>query len=154
VVACTRFAERVVGSFWWLARFPELTLEHVPIVAPGRSDARVASYAAEPRPTITLPRRYRTKGIVLHELAHWALDREPGLALHGPAFARLLLDATHAFLGPHRAAALEASFEREHVRVSGPPRPHDPHDGWGGLDYGWEERRAPASQSSRRSSSR
>ncbi len=138
VVACGRFAERVVGSFWWLARFPELDLGRIPVVVAGRAGARVASFGAEPVPTITLPLRYRTKSIVLHELAHWGLHEEPGLALHGPAFARLLLDATEAFLGPARAADLAGGYADQRVSVSAPPVARS----GGGLDYGWQEREA------------
>ena len=67
------FAERVVGSLWWAARFPDSGLGDVPRFRPGNG-ARQAFYREDPGgPTITLPRRYRTKGVVLHELVHWAL---------------------------------------------------------------------------------
>ena len=66
--ACARFADRVVGTLWWHERFPDRDLGNVPRLRPGNG-ARQAFYREEETgPTITLPRRYRTKGVVLHEL--------------------------------------------------------------------------------------
>lgn len=132
--ACVHFAERVVGSFWWTARFPERGLADLPRFRPGNG-ARQAFYREEPDgPTVTLPRRYRTKGVVLHELVHWALSGAPDVAHHGPTFARVLLDATEEFCGAERAAELVAAYAAERVRIAdvagpghdGPPLPRDP----------------------------
>src|SRR5262249_7429363 len=87
-------------------------------------------------PTITLPRRFRTKGVVLHELAHWALSPVGALPNHGRTFARLLLDATREFCGPARADMLATAFRVHGVRVAEPPRPGPD----GRLRYGWDER--------------
>src|SRR6476646_10960029 len=66
--ACARYVDRVVGSMWWHLRFPDRSLAIVPRLRPGNG-ARQAFYREEETgPTITLPRRYRTKGVVLHEL--------------------------------------------------------------------------------------
>src|ERR1700674_30526 len=90
--ACARFADRVVGTLWWQARFPHLTLDRLPRLRPGNG-ARTAFFSDSERgPSITLPRRYRTKGIVLHELIHWALHDQPDLPSHGATFTRLVLD--------------------------------------------------------------
>ena len=63
--ASATFADRVVGTFWWQARFPEHTIDTVPRLRPGNG-ARQAFFRVDPDgPTITLPRRYRTKGVVL-----------------------------------------------------------------------------------------
>src|SRR5437763_5555297 len=71
--ACARFVDRVVGSMWWEVRFPGRALALVPRLRPGNG-ARQAVYREDDSgPTITLPRRYRTKGVVLHELVHFAL---------------------------------------------------------------------------------
>jgi len=117
--ACHRFAQRVVGTLWWHARFPDHTLAALPRLRPGNG-ARQAFYREEEdgTATITLPRRYRTKGVVLHELAHWGLADEEGLAHHGPGFTRLLLDAIEEFCGPDRAAELAAAYREHRVRVS------------------------------------
>ncbi len=134
--ACAAFAARVVGSLWWHSRFPEHGLDAVPRFRPGHG-ARQAFYRADVEgPTITLPRRYRTKGVVLHELVHWALSASPELPHHGSTFARVLLDATGEFLGPARAAELADAFARERVRVGAAARS----DGRGRLRYGDDER--------------
>src|SRR6478609_5027063 len=75
------------------ARFVDRDLASVPRLRPGQG-ARQAFFRVEDTgPTITLPRRYRTKGVVLHELTHWALGIDSGLPHHGRTFARVLLDA-------------------------------------------------------------
>ena len=87
-------------------------------------------------PTITLPRRYRTKGVVLHELTHWALGIDSGLPHHGRTFARVLLDATAEFWGPEHAEVLATAYREQRVHVGKPPR-RGPD---GCLRYGWDER--------------
>jgi putative metallohydrolase (TIGR04338 family) len=136
IAACAGFADKVVGSLWWHERFPERDLAHVPRLRPGNG-ARQAFYREEPTgPTITLPRRYRTKAVVLHELSHWALGIDSGLPHHGRTFARLLLDAVHEFCGPERGVALGESYRAHGVHVGRPPR-RGPD---GRLHYGWDER--------------
>lgn len=135
--ACVSFAEKVVGSLWWTARFPGHGLGGLPRFRPGNG-ARQAFYREEADgPTITLPRRYRTKGIVLHELVHWALAAAPDLAHHGTTFARVLVDATYEFCGPDRADALEAAYRTEGVRIGDAAVS----DEGGLLVYGDDERR-------------
>lgn len=134
--ACARFADRVVGTLWWQARFPDLTLDRVPRLRPGNG-ARSAFFGESERGlSITLPRRYRTKGVVLHELAHWALHDQPDLPNHGSTFARLMLDATTEFGGPERAGALADAYAAQRVRIAAPPR-RGPDGRW---RYGWDER--------------
>lgn len=144
--ACVSFAEKVVGSLWWAARFPDHGLGDLPRFRPGNG-ARQAFYREEPTgPTITLPRRYRTKGVVLHELVHWALSSSAELAHHGSTFARVLVDATAEFCGPPRAAELEAAYAVEGVRVGAAATVDDD----GRLVYGADERRRLARSRSRR----
>lgn len=141
--ACAAFADRVVGSLWWAARFPGRSLGGVPRLRPGNG-ARQAFYREDPDgPTITLPRRYRTKGVVLHELVHWALRDAADLPNHGSTFTRILLDATTEFCGPERAALLADAYREHRVRVGTPARPGPD----GHLVYGDDER---ARQSTRR----
>jgi len=138
--ACAAFADRVVGTLWWHSRFPDHTLDKMPFFRPGNG-ARQAFFREEEGGgfSITLPRRYRTKGVVLHELAHWALSDQQHLAHHGRAFTRLLLDATTEFCGPARAEKLTASYEEFGVQVGHPPQlTVDGH-----LEYGWDERPLP-----------
>jgi putative metallohydrolase (TIGR04338 family) len=135
--ACARFADRVVGTLWWHARFPHLTLDRRPRLRPGNG-ARTAFFSEtdDGAQAITLPRRYRTKGVVLHELAHWALHDQPDLPSHGATFTRLMLDATDEFCGNERAAALAEAYRAERVRIGAAPR-HGPDGQW---RYGWDER--------------
>ena len=134
--ACARFVDLVVGTLWWWERFPARDLGSVPRLRPGQG-ARHAFYREEETgPTITLPRRYRTKAVVLHELTHWALGIDSGLPHHGRTFARVLLDAIGEFCGPERAAELFASYRQQGVHVAKPAR-RGPD---GSLHYGWDER--------------
>lgn len=136
LAACATFADRVVGSLWWQARFPDLGLGAVPRLRPGNGARQAFFREDDDGPTITLPRRYRTKGVVLHELAHWALHREVDLPHHGRTFTRVLIDATLEFTGPERADALAASFRAHSVRVGRPARESPD----GRPHYGWDER--------------
>jgi putative metallohydrolase (TIGR04338 family) len=134
--ACARYVDRVVGSMWWHLRFPDRNLAVVPRLRPGNG-ARQAFYREEETgPTITLPRRYRTKGVVLHELAHFALGLDSGLPHHGRTFARILLDATDEFCGADRARTLADSYREHGVHVGRSPRVGPD----GQLRYGWDER--------------
>ena len=136
LAACARFAERVVGTLWWHGRFPSLTLDRIPRLRPGNG-ARTAYFAdGDDGWSITLPRRYRTKGVVLHELAHWALHDQEDLPTHGATFTRLVLDTTAEFCGAERAQALTDAYRAERVRVGAPPR-QGPDGRW---RYGWDER--------------
>ena len=120
--ACARFVDRVVGTLWWHERFPDRDLGIVPRCARATARARRSSARRTTGPTITLPRRYRTKGVVLHELTHWALGIDSGLPHHGRTFARVLLDATDEFCGADRAAVLASSYREHGVHVGTPPR--------------------------------
>lgn len=134
--ACAGFVDRVVGTLWWDQRFPERNFANVPRLRPGNG-ARQAFYREESaEATITLPRRYRTKGVVLHELVHWALGFSGGLAPHGRTFARVLRDATEEFCGAERAAELDTSYRTQRVRVGKPARVGPD----GRYHYGWDER--------------
>lgn len=135
--ACATFADRVVGSLWWHARFPNRSVDAVPRLRPGNG-ARQAFFREEEGGdhSITLPRRYRTKGVVLHELCHWALWEDNDLQHHGRTFTRVLLDATTEFLGSERADALAASLREHRARVGRPARIGPD----GALHYGWDER--------------
>ncbi len=134
--ACGGFADRVVGTLWWYARFPDHHLDRIPRLRPGHG-ARQAFYREDDDgPTITLPRRYRTKGVMLHELVHWAMSEDDDLPHHGRTFARLLLDVTLEFGGPDRAKLLAESYREHRVHVGKQPRTGPD----GRLRYGWDER--------------
>lgn len=133
---CAHFADDVVGSLWWAARFPNHDLDRVPRLRPGNG-ARQAFYREDTGgPTITLPRRYRTAGVVIHELVHWALGDAHDLPNHGRTFTRLFLDATDEFMGAAKRERLAAGYAEHRVHVAPPARVGPD----GGFDYGWDER--------------
>lgn len=125
-----------MGSFWWAARFDGHDLGTLPRFRPGNG-ARQAFYREDPSgPTITLPRRYRTTAVVLHELTHWALTGEGDIPHHGRTFARLLLELTREFAGGITADALADAYAQHRVHVGRPPR-RGPD---GAYHYPWDER--------------
>ncbi|MGZ4678142.1 MAG: hypothetical protein ACXVJ7_11045 [Acidimicrobiia bacterium] len=133
---CAGYLDDVVGSMWWVARFPERDLGRVPLLRPGNG-ARQAFYREDPgRPTITLPRRYRTVGVILHELVHWALSDAHDLPNHGRTFTRILLDATAEFMGAGKRERLAAAYAEHRVAIAPPPR----RGPTGEFDYAWDER--------------
>jgi putative metallohydrolase (TIGR04338 family) len=102
--------DRVVGSDWWRSAAP-----HRPMVAvaDGRGRRSGGSVGGE----IRLPRMYRNRLIVLHELAHeWIMC--PVRAPHGPDFAAGFLMLAGEFHGGRTRDLLAASFEAERVEVS------------------------------------
>lgn len=133
---CRAYCEEVVGSLWWLDRFPDIGLGDIPILRDGRG-ARQAFYREDPgHPTITLPRRYRTSGVILHELAHWIMRADVDLPNHGRTFTRLLLDLTGEFAGPGARDRLADAYTEHAVKVGEPPR-RGPDGRW---RYGIDER--------------
>lgn len=136
LTACEAEMTRVVASDWWANRFPERRVDALPGLRPGNGARRAFYRDDNGAATITLPRRYRTRGVVLHELVHWALADAVDLADHGPAFTRVLVDATAEHAGPARAGALIRAFARQRVRVGREGRT----DGDGRVRYGWDER--------------
>ena len=133
---CSDYVDHVVGSLWWTARFPQHDLARVPRLRPGNG-ARQAFYRDEPTgPTITVPRRYRTSAVIIHELVHWAMATELDLPSHGRTFTRVLLDAVAEFMGDAKRELLAAGYAEHNVHVGPPPRVSPT----GEYDYGWEER--------------
>ncbi|MFM7060870.1 MAG: hypothetical protein ACKOZL_06775 [Actinomycetes bacterium] len=133
---CRAYCEEVVGSLWWLDRFPDLGLADIPLLRDGRG-ARQAFYREDPdHPTITLPRRYRTSGVILHELAHWIMRADDDLPNHGRTFTRLLLDLTGEFAGPAARDRLAGAYTEHAVKVGEPAR-RGPDGRW---RYGIDER--------------
>jgi putative metallohydrolase (TIGR04338 family) len=133
---CRAYCEQVVGSFWWLERFPDHHLAAIPTLRDGRG-ARQAFYREDPgHPTITLPRRYRTSGVILHELVHWVMRADEDLPNHGRTFARLLLDLTGEFAGPAARDRLADAYTEHAVKVGEPAR-RGPDGRW---RYGIDER--------------
>ena len=108
--ACACFVDRVVGSMWWHLRFPDRPSRSCPACGPATGRGRRSTARKRPGPRSPCRRRYRTKGVVLHELVHFALGLDSGLPHHGRTFARILLDATDEFCGADRASTLADSY--------------------------------------------
>jgi len=103
----------VIGSDWWRAVAPH---RPVVVVADGRGRRSGGSIGGE----IRLPRRYRTRLVVLHELAHeWATC--PVRAPHGPDFVAAFLALVEEFHGEQALKSLEQAFAAENVSASGVP---------------------------------
>jgi len=133
---CAAFVDEVVGSLWWTARFPTRDLARAPNLRPGNG-ARHAFYREDPgHPTITLPRRYRTTAVVLHELVHWTLADATDLPNHGRTFTRVLLDVVAEYMGAAKRERLAAGFAEHRVHIGPPPRIAPD----GAFDYAWDER--------------
>lgn len=102
--------DSVVGSDWWRAVAPH---RPVVVVADGRGRRSGGSIGGE----IRLPRRYRTRLVVLHELAHeWVSC--PVRAPHGPEFAGAFLTLLGVFHSDGAAALMSDAFAEEGVRVN------------------------------------
>ena len=134
--ACARFVDRVVGTLWWHERFPDRDLGAVPRLRPGNGARQAFFRDEDDGPTITLPRRYRTKGVVLHELVHWAL----GHRLRAPRTTAARSPACSS-TPPTSSAAPSARRARgvvpeQRVHVGKPPTLGPD----GRLRYGWDER--------------
>lgn len=114
---CIAFAEQVVGSLWWMARFPARDLGRLPRFRPGYGARQAFFHVDEFGPAITLPRRYRTASVILHELVHWA-QWDDHIAPHGPEFCRVYLDAVTEFLGSERGQRLADAFAEQRVKVA------------------------------------
>jgi putative metallohydrolase (TIGR04338 family) len=101
--------DSVVNSDWWQAVAPHRPLV---VVADGRGRRSGGSIGGE----IRLPRRYRTRLVVLHELAHeWVTC--PVRAPHGPEFAGAFLNLIGVFHSDGVAALMSDAFAYEGVRV-------------------------------------
>lgn len=106
-----------MGSLWWVLRCPDHGLSRLPRFRPGYGARQAFFHVDDEGPAITLPRRYRTASVILHELVHWTQWNEP-VAPHGPEFCRVYLDATTEFLGTDHGRRLAAAFTEHRVKVA------------------------------------
>ena len=136
--ACARFVDRVVGTLWWHERFPERDLgARPPPAARATAPGRPSSARRTTGPTITLPRRYRTKGgraARAHPLgARHRLRTPPPRAHVRPRAARrdrrVLRSRARPRCWRRRTASTASTWAGRRGR--GPD---------GRLHYGWDER--------------
>lgn len=94
--------------------------EHLRSVAPRVTDGRgrrSACYAFSSH-QIRLPRRARSRYVVLHEIAHGILgETDPGVADHGPEFARLYLSLLYRHAGVSLSRARSLAVHQRPRRV-------------------------------------
>jgi len=110
-VADTQAAvDRVVGSEWWHTAAPH---RPVVVVGDGRGRRSGGSVGGE----IRLPRLYRTRLVLLHELAHEWLTC-PVRAPHGPEFAGAFLVLAGSFHSESARDRLAAAFADEGVSAT------------------------------------
>lgn len=101
------FATKLVRSAWWKKRYDVRTVE----IRDGRGRRKGNCYRQWTHAIIKMPRWFRYKGALLHELAHAATPRSE--AAHGPVFVRNYLLLVRHVLGQESFEELLASF-REH----------------------------------------
>lgn len=102
------WVESVVSAPAWLDGFPD-----APVEVRVQRRSRSARYAAAERRTATIwiPAGSWTSPVVVHELAHLAVDVDD----HGPLFAGALLTLVRRFVGFDAYGALSAAFDRRGV---------------------------------------
>jgi len=122
VAECQSYVDGILGSAWWRdyvgARLRKVTVKD------GRGRNSAASYYYER--AISIPRYQRTRPVVIHELAHQAVDRIHGgpneVAPHGPEYAGVLVSMVSRFLGTAAAAELRDSYRKHGVKIRLPQK--------------------------------
>ena len=138
---CKAYMEKVVSYEWFTARWhistPSYILGNAPNVGDGRARRKACWDAGCYE--IKLPHWARTEAVILHEMAHWIVDkaslpREGGRgfwvrqydhnhAAHGIEFAAVLLELVRLQLGAEAAKALKASYKARRVKRAKQPQP-------------------------------
>lgn len=109
----------ILVSGWWIDRFRIDSIE----VRDGSGKRNASAHYADW--SIRLPRWARTKGIVLHEVAHLAVEDLAHLhhyevSSHGPEFCFVFLKLIEQFLGQAEANELFLEFSRSKIRMVAP----------------------------------
>lgn len=134
---CADFVDEVLADDWWQQRF---RFEPPPRMRPGYGARHAFFHWDREGPCITLPKVHRSRMVVVHELTHYALWKQPDIAYHGPTFARVYLESVEQFCGTTTAGKLAAAFAEYKVKLSEVPRSDNE-----SFDYTWDERLAFAS---------
>ena len=137
---CKAYMEKVVSYEWFTARWHISTPSYIEGNAPRVGDGRARRRACwdESAYEIKLPHWARCERVILHEMAHWIVDRAlmPRLdgmgyvrqydrdhAAHGIEFAAVLLELVRLQLGAEAAKALKASYKANRVKRDKQPQP-------------------------------
>lgn len=139
---CKAYMEKVVSYEWFTARWhistPSYVEGNAPLVGDGRARRRACWQASTYE--IKLPQWARTERVILHEMAHWIVDKatvprsdgsvgfwvaqyDKDHAAHGKEFASVLLELVRLQLGAEAAKALKASYKTNRVKRDIQPQP-------------------------------
>jgi putative metallohydrolase (TIGR04338 family) len=138
---CKAYMEKVVSYEWFTARWristPSYVEGNAPLVGDGRA-RRNACWDANSY-EIKLPQWARTEAVILHEMAHWIVDRatvprEDGQgfwrpqydrdhAAHGIEFAAVFLELVRLQLGAEATKALKDGYKVKRVKRDKQPQP-------------------------------
>ena len=139
---CKAYMEKVVKYEWFTARWhistPSYILGNAPNVGDGRA-RRKACWDASCY-EIKLPHWARTEAVILHEMAHWIVDKatvprsdgsvgfwvaqyDKDHAPHGKEFASVFLELVRLQLGVEAVKALKASYKANRVKRDPQPQP-------------------------------
>jgi len=137
---CKAYMEKVVSYEWFTARWhistPSWVQGNAPMVGDGRA-RRNACWDASCY-EIKLPQWARTEAVILHEMAHWIVDRalvtridgmgyvrqyDSDHAAHGIEFAAVLLELVRLQLGAEATKALKAGYKEKRVKRDKQPQP-------------------------------
>jgi putative metallohydrolase (TIGR04338 family) len=111
---CVAYVEKITRTAWWKKRANRHRVRSLPKVKDGRG--RRSAAASRPFWTIWLPRAYRDKATILHELAHLLVkptDQPP----HGREFCAIYLELVKRFIGPEAAKGLKAEFKNGRAKT-------------------------------------
>lgn len=112
VAECQEFVDEVLASPAWKHLYPSGPSSIT--VTDGRGRRSAVAFALERR--IAMPKIYRHRFVVLHELAHFPTANKD-LASHGPEFVSTYLYLTSEFLTPEEHAALVSAMASQRVKT-------------------------------------
>jgi putative metallohydrolase (TIGR04338 family) len=116
-----RYVKQVIESKRWatLALRYDYPSSNITMVAV--KDGRGRRRACGGTWHVSLPVYFRSKPIILHELAHTLTIHQQELPIHGWLFCRAYLDLVSTFIGADAKKKLKASF-RDHKVKTNPKR--------------------------------
>jgi putative metallohydrolase (TIGR04338 family) len=135
---CKAYMEKIVSYEWFTARWQISTPSWVEGNAPRVGDGRARRKACWDANVyeIKLPQWARTEAVILHEMAHWIVDRaamvgtygrgrqyDADHAAHGKEFAAVFLELVRLQLGAEATKALKASYKAHRVKRDKQPEP-------------------------------
>ena len=139
---CKAYMEKIVSYEWFTSRWhistPSWVEGNAPIVGDGRARRKACWQPSTYE--IKLPQWARTEPVILHEMAHWIVDKatvprsdgstgfwvaqyDPDHAAHGKEFASVFLELVRLQLGVKATKVLKASYKQHRVKRDPQPQP-------------------------------